>query len=194
MERGTRIVIELLAKGTTKSEIAELVGCSHSAVCQVEEAYCEAIGQRASEMRAAEAAPTSSEEMAESLDSRLDRMEHTLLDKIESAVPLETNLMKLSKVFQTVNGAKRRSKGEGLAAGAVVNNVNVVSLRLPEHINREHKFVRDSHGQIVEVDGQAFNTASEQLVNKMAGIDSAEESEHEESGKYLGKQTGKESS
>lgn len=178
MERGTKIVVELLASGMPTGEVAETVGCTSSAVSQVADAYSEAIAQRALEMKHTANSPVGSEgSISADIDSRLDSLEHTILEKIEKTLPLETNLMKLSKVFQTINGAKRRSRNEGLPQGAVVNNTQVVALTLPEHISRSPKYKTNSQGQIIEVDGTVLETASESFVNKLAGV--AEENKDE---------------
>ena len=111
MERGTKIAIEMLGKGLSQVEVSRILGCTESAISQVVTSYSEQISELAVTANAVTA----------SLDEQMEQIEHLLVEKIRNAIPLETDVMKLARLFQTINGAKRRSKGEGATGNVTLD-------------------------------------------------------------------------
>jgi len=102
-------------------------------------------------------------------DEAIDRIEALALEKLEGAMVLEGDPMKLLKIFQAVNAAKRRSKGEGVTASTVVNtttinNSNVVSLEMPARLLKESTdsgdFETNTSNEVIRVGNTHMVTAS----------------------------------
>jgi ribosomal 50S subunit-recycling heat shock protein len=111
------------------------------------------------------------------LSDSLDAIEEMVLTKIKATIPLETDLMKLTKVLHVVNSAKRRSKGEGMpAAGNVtINNQQVVSLQLPKHLRKQVEYTTNPQNEVVEINGKCLSIASNKQVERLAGLSTDEE-------------------
>ena len=80
------------------------------------------------------------------LDDAYDDLEEKLLKKLDKLVPLLIKPMDITKVLQTVNGAKRRGSG-GSDVGHITQNI--VNLTLPAALLQ--KFIKNINNQIVEV-------------------------------------------
>lgn len=80
------------------------------------------------------------------LDDAYDDLEEKLLKKLDKLVPLLIKPMDISRVLQTVNGAKRRGAGSS-DVGHITQNI--VQLSLPPALLQ--KFIKNSNNQIVEV-------------------------------------------
>lgn len=80
------------------------------------------------------------------LDDAYDDLEEKLLTKLNKLVPLLIKPMDISRVLQTVNGAKRRGQ-----AGSDVGHVtqNIIQLSIPTTLLQ--KFIKNTNNQIVEV-------------------------------------------
>lgn len=80
------------------------------------------------------------------LDDAYDDLEEKLLKKLDKLVPLLIKPMDISRVLQTVNGAKRRG-----AASSEVGHVtqNIIQLSIPSALLQ--KYVKNTNNQIVEV-------------------------------------------
>ncbi len=161
----------MLSKNIPQAEVARILNCTPSAVSQVAATYATKIAE----------ASTLSTTSTEVMEDSMDRIENKLLEKIENTLPLETDLMKLTKMFQVVNGAKRRSKGEGhVGAGNVtVDNRKVVQLNLPAHMQRQVEYTTNNQNQVVEINGRNLSIASTKSIEKMAGIGDYEDEQQE---------------
>jgi hypothetical protein len=172
MQRGTKIVIELLAAGKSASEVAEIIGCTDEEVLSVASAYETEITTKRNDIAISK--PVTANEAAETRDQRLDGIEDALIAKMENMVPLQTDIMKVASVFKVVNGAKRRSTGEG-HQGTTINNV--VQLNLPEHIRKNPEYVLNGQSQVVSVGGRGLSVASTDQIKDLAGL--GEETEND---------------
>lgn len=159
----------MLSKNISQVEVARIVGCTASAVSQVATKY-------ASQIQNSCALATASGDV---MEDAMDRIESQLLEKIERTLPLETDLMKITRMFQVVNGAKRRSKGEGLNGGNfTIDNRKVVQLNLPAHMMKQVQYTTNEQNQVVEINGRNLSIASTKAIEVMAGITEPEELEH----------------
>lgn len=80
------------------------------------------------------------------LDDAYDDLEEKLLKKLDKLVPLLIKPMDISRVLQTVNGAKRRGAGSS-EVGHITQNI--VQLSLPPALLQ--RFIKNANNQIVEV-------------------------------------------
>jgi predicted transcriptional regulator len=159
MQRGTKIAIEMLGKGLSQVEVSRIIGCTESAISQVATSYAQQIALLSETANAVTA----------SLDEQMEHIETLLVEKIRNAIPLETDVMKLARLFQTINGAKRRSQGEGASGTTVINNNNnnVVVLDLPQRMQKEVTYTTNPQNEVVEVNGQSLAIASTKQVEGM---------------------------
>jgi len=135
-------VVTALRNGFTDTQIAESLGVTPSAVSQAIDAY----GLR-------EMAKQNSK--FESIDSGLNDLEDTLVKKLKESVRFAVlNPMQLASILRTVNGAKRRSGGEG---GPTIGiNTQLVHLTLPQR--REVHVVKSARNEVIEVEGRVLQT------------------------------------
>jgi transcriptional regulator with XRE-family HTH domain len=160
MDNGTKTVIELLAKGLGASEIARMFDVTPSSVSQIKANYAEQIEAKRSDSTLAKVTN----------DTMLDKIERTLLEKIEEVLPHESDLRILGGMLKTINGAVRRSAGESSGVGSG-KEVETAQLHLhASFIQNNITFKQDSQGQVVQVEGTNLNTASSDMVKKMAQI------------------------
>lgn len=131
----------LLAAGSTKSEAAEALGITPSAVTQL--ALDEQI-QKSSK-----------------LDSKYDSIENKLLDQLERTIPMLMRPDQIARTLQIVNGAKRR----GVAAQLDNTPKQVISLTLPTTI--QNRFVLNSSNQVVAAGNQELVTMQSANVQKL---------------------------
>lgn len=109
-------VVELLAAGMLPSQVARSVGCDASYITQL--AGQEDVIARIQELRL---------EGAEALlekDKLVEDLERAALEKMEKLLPLQMDLMKVTKVYQVLNGARRmidKSNAGMPQGGATVN-------------------------------------------------------------------------
>lgn len=164
MERATQIVIELLAKGSSQSEVAELTGNSASAISQCATKYHAQISAKQADSQLATTGH----------GKKLDRIESMLADKMIGMIALETDIMKVGMLLTKVNAAVRRDEGEvgGSGSRGTVVNQQVVQLQLSPHLQRTLKVITNSNNDVVAVDGRDLTPASMNHVNSLAGIES----------------------
>lgn len=155
MERGTKVAVELLGKGMTQSEVAAVLGVSDSAISQVASNYREQIDELRDDANLGKAGSS----------ALLDKMERTILEKLELAVPMENDVMKLAKMFQVINGAVRRDKGE---VGGAAQTKTVVNLNLPHFMQKNVAYQLNAEKQVVEVNGRNLVTANQEKVRELA--------------------------
>lgn len=80
------------------------------------------------------------------LDDAYDDLEEKLLKKLDKLIPLLIKPMDVTRVLQTVNGAKRRGAGSS-EVGHITQNI--VQLSLPPALMQ--RFIKNANNQIVEV-------------------------------------------
>jgi hypothetical protein len=104
-------------------------------------------------------------------DDTVDRLESMALEKLEIIMALEMDIMKVLKVYQTLNAAKRRSKGEGGGSNSItINNTSVVeettvvNLNLPSRMvgaaRQAVEFQTNKHNEVIRVGGTDMITAT----------------------------------
>lgn len=86
-------------------------------------------------------------------DATYDILEDTLLDKLESAIPLMIKPSEILRAVHTINGAKRRGQS---APDQVVNQQNIVNLVLPAIITQ--KFAVNIDNQVIRAGQQELHT------------------------------------
>jgi predicted transcriptional regulator len=164
MERPTKIVLELLSKGCSQVEVAELTGNTESAISQVATKYATQLAVSRAEVSVATGAH----------GSKLDRLEALAAERLEGMMVLETDTMKLAKIFQILNGAIRRDSGEkGGSAGAASNTTNtqvIVQLSTPAHLAKRVSILTNSNNDVVRVGDRDLTAASMSYVSALAGI------------------------
>ena len=136
---------KLLGSGVQAELVAATLGCEASYISQLlsdEHFREEVIALRVATLTA-----------ATERDNKIDDIEDELLRKIQESVDYIVKPRELIAAFNVINNAKRR--GAGVGQSAVQNNV-VVQLTLPTVI--QHRFVTNSQGEVVEVDGKTTVT------------------------------------
>lgn len=137
-------IIELLGEGVPPSVVAQSVGCDPSYVSQICEQ--EDVIARIQDLRAQRAA-----EMV-GKDRDINDIEQLALNRIKTLLPMQTDLMKITKVFATMNGA-RKSTDIGLAQAGNQPST-VVSLSLPAAAEVFLRLTTDN--QVVEIAGRSM--------------------------------------
>ena len=112
-------------------------------------------------------------------DDLMDELESDLLEKLRTVLALEMDPMKLVKIFQTLNSAKRRSKGEGqvAASATIINETKTVNLIMPTRMvsSAPLNFETNKHNEVIKVGETIMTTATntqvlEQLKSHKANI------------------------
>jgi predicted transcriptional regulator len=136
-------VVAALRSGFDQAQIAGAMGVTDSAISQfIAEHGLASVAAQNSQFR--------------EIDDKLNRLEETILGKLEKSMQTAVlDPIRLSAVYKVLNGAKRRSLAEGQTIQNI-NNVRMVSLNLPRHV--EVKVGLNSRNQVVEVEGRAINT------------------------------------
>lgn len=136
-------VIAALRNGFTNTQIAGALGVTDSAVHQfIEENGLAAIAMQNSKFAA--------------IDDKLNSLEDFVLTKLESSMKMAVmDPIRLAAVYKTLNGAKRRSLAEGQNIQNI-NNVRLVNLNLPKHV--EVKIGLSARNEVIEVEGRPINT------------------------------------
>ena len=97
-------------------------------------------------------------------DDKMDYLESIALEKLELAMAFEMDPLKLLKIFQSLNSAKRRSEGEGKpATSTTIHAETVVQLQMPARMLKEMAspdFQTNSNNEVIEVSGRAMATAT----------------------------------
>ena len=168
---GTSIAIRLLAAGYDASQVASDLEVDLDVIQAVIEEYQQQIVDMATSINKT---PTTEVVAPPALshDQKIDAVESKLLEKLDAMVGTEVNTMKVAKLFQVINSAKRRSNGEGITSGPVtVDNRQVVMLNLPEHLTRVPEYQTNPQNEVVAVEGRPLAIASTRQVARLAGLE-----------------------
>ena len=138
-------IVELLGAGISQSQVASACGVEESYISQLMED--EQFRELIQEKRAGKAVAD------KQIDDTIERIEKNALDKIERLLPFETNLMKVLKVFQAANAAKKKAES---ALQPQTNAGAVVNILMPQQALIQFKLTADS--QVVEVGARALTT------------------------------------
>jgi hypothetical protein len=151
----TTQVVEFLSKGYTDEDCFHILPhLTESALLEIKNSHAESIlrGMRDYYL------------VSKFNDDAMDRIEAMALEKLEMALSLEVDPVKILKVFQTVNAAKRRSLGEGQSAGntTIVKEQKVVQIQMParmlEHTAKD--FETNKNNEVIRVGNTHMVTAT----------------------------------
>jgi hypothetical protein len=95
-------------------------------------------------------------------DNKYDALEDRLLDQLEQVLPMCHKPMELSRMLQTINGAKRRGAS---APTEVHNTAVVVSITLPSVIVQ--KFTTNVNNQVISAGTQDLVTVQSSAMDGM---------------------------
>lgn len=158
-------IVAGLRNGFNDSQIAQALGVTQSAISQAIDAH----GLR-------ELANANSKFIEH--DEKLNDLESTVLTKLEKSIQHAIlDPLKLTAIYKTLNGAKRRSLAEGQNLGN--NNVQLVNINLPRHV--QVKVGLNSRNEVVEVEGRPLLTLPAGKLVSMAGTQLKGSLSHHES-------------
>ncbi len=145
---------ELLGVGLPNNVVASATGVTESYVSQLlsEETFAAEV----QELRLKNLTEASTR------DGKWNRLEDSLLEKIEHLLPLMVKPMEVLQALKIVNSAQRRAAPRELAANAQHHHVH---LHLPTVV--QQKFVVNAQSQIVEADGRTIATMGANKVVEM---------------------------
>lgn len=147
---------KLLGSGVQAELVAATLGCEASYISQLlaDDVFREqVITLRVANLTA-----------ATERDNRIDGIEDDLLTKLKDSLDYIVKPREILAAFNVINAAKRR--GAGIGQNTVQNNI-VVQLTLPTVITQ--KFITNTKGEIIEVDGQTTVTMPPaQLLKQLA--------------------------
>ena len=137
-------IVELLGAGAPQHVVAEAVGVDPSYISQLMQR--EEVAARVAELRLKKA----SEHVAH--DSNITDLEKTALEKMAHLLPLQTDLMKVTRVFQVLNAAKKAS--DAALAQQASTPGTIVTLNFSAEAQVELKMT--SNKEIVEINGRSM--------------------------------------
>lgn len=140
------LVTELSKPNATPSSVAERLGCTTSAITQALQAD-PALQQQVMEARLVAA------KSGLYLDEKYDKLEKTALEQLEKVLPYVSDPMKLARVAQTMNAAKRRAGPQVAGEGS---ESKVVRLLLPRIV--EHSIQLGQNNEVVQIGERALVT------------------------------------
>lgn len=149
------MVVEFLTKAYTDEDIFHIVpSMTSQSLSQIKEVHYETIlrGMRDYYL------------VRKQSDDKMDYLESLVLDKLETTIAFEVDPMKLMKLFQTLNSAKRRSEGEGQSqASTVIHADKVVQLQMPSRMLKEvaaPSFETNTNNEVIKVGTTDMATAT----------------------------------
>lgn len=137
-------IADLLIQGIPHGIVAETVGCDPSYVTQVSQE--EVIAQQIAEARAKRASKMVKH------DNVIHEIEDIALDRIKRMLPNVSDIMKVTRVFDVMNKARRA--GDHGMQGQSVQADEVIALRLPT--TAKFKLTMTTDRQIIEVEGRSM--------------------------------------
>lgn len=152
-------ILELLGLGIPAETVSAAVGCEPSYISQLiadQDFYAQVTELRMKHLSA-----------HTQRDLTIDGLEDTLIGKMSDAIEMTYKPMELARLFQVINGAKRRGVG-AVSAPMAVNKI--VPLRIPEAARAKKTITISPQGEVLSVNGQTLVTmGSAQLVRQIAG-------------------------
>lgn len=145
-------VVTALRNGFSDSQIAQSLGVTQSAVAQAIESYgLKEIAAQNSKF--------------ESIDAGLNDLEELVVKKLKTSMGFAVlTPMQLASILRTVNGAKRRSGGEG--GPNIGIHTQLVNLNLPQR--REVAVTKSALNEVIEVEGRVLQTLPSGKLSTMA--------------------------
>lgn len=136
---------KLLGSGVQAELVAATLGCEASYISQLlsdDQFREQVISLRVQALSA-----------ATERDNEIDSLEDVLLGKLKDSIDYILKPREILAAFNVINNAKRR--GAGVGQNTVQNNV-VVNLTLPTIV--QQRFVTNTNGEVIEVDGRTTVT------------------------------------
>lgn len=167
---------ELLGLGLPNGVVASAVGVSDAYVSQLlsEDIFAKEV----QELRLVNLSEHATR------DKKWNSLEDSLLKKLEELMEFGgfTRPIEVLRALQVVNGAKRRAAPQEFAATA---QQNVVPLILP--IVLAPKFILNSQGQVVEVEGRVIATMPANIVNETLKASKGKQLEQDDASRARGR-------
>lgn len=157
MSSKAKYIIDLLGKGYSQKATAKLLDVSPSLVSQVATENLDAIEEKKSDVQMLSLAK----------DQELDEIEDMLLQKVRALAALESDSMKVLRMWEAISKAPRTSRQ--VDQPVVDNkNTNIVQLVLSDTAQKRVEYVVNPQNDVVEVNGRTMVTASsKQAVDMM---------------------------
>lgn len=146
--------IKLLAAGLSAAKVAESLGVDSSRISQLldnDEFKTALADEKFSLLNRHNEA-----------DEKLNALEDKVRDRLDQTVDMIFDPMKLTRIFQVVNAAKRRGME---LAGDGFSNSTVVNLNIPQRI--VNNFVVNSNNQVIQAGGEDLITIQPHRVQEM---------------------------
>lgn len=135
-------IFKLLAQGITPATVAAAVSCDPSYITQLttDPKFMEALA--VAQLERFEANATKA--------AKYDAIEEKLLTNLEQSVGLVYDPMKLAAILSKLTASRPKTNFDETSNTQLVQN-NVLVLNLPNHV--AHKYIRNSAGEVIEIDG-----------------------------------------
>lgn len=146
--------LKLLGDGFLPSQVAAAIGVSESRISQL--LSDESFSQQVAALRYKSLAAHTDR------DSKYDSLEDALLKKLEGSLSMLFDPMKIAKLLQVINSAKRR----GVSAPEQIQTAQtVVQLNMPTQIFQ--KFVTNVNNQVIQAGSQELITVQSGKMNEL---------------------------
>lgn len=157
---GTEMIIELLAKGVSQSQVCSILQVAASTVSEVATNHAQLIEDTAMVSRLASV----------EMDEVRDRLELAALNQLERVLPLECDPLKLARIATSINQMTRRTKGETIRP--MTQQVNVTNINLPAGFLEQRQSLRNSvvlnaQSEVVAIGDQTVAPASRAQILEM---------------------------
>lgn len=152
--------LALLGQGLQPEVVATAIGVSKSAISQLlsQDEFSKLVAAARYENLAAHT----------QRDNKYDSLEDQILDRLKDSLSMIFDPMKLAKLLQIVNGAKRRGSGvQELPQG----QATVLNLTMPTQIIQH--FVKNINNQVVRAGAQDLVTMQSNSMNKLLAAHTA---------------------
>lgn len=151
-------ILELLGTGLPEATVASAVGCTAGYISQL-------LADQDFRNQVLEKRVLALQQISER-DSRYDRLEDRLLERLEEIVPFMSRAAEVTRAIQVVNSAKRR--GSPLEHQAQLESTRQVVLNMPVQIIQQ--FQLSPNNEVIAVEGKPMITASSGQVSTMAEV------------------------
>lgn len=147
--------LELLGTGVTAATAAATLGVSDAYISQLlsEEEFKEQVVARR----------VLSLSKHNARDDKYDALEDKALEMLEKTMPFVMDPMKLTRIIQTLNSAKRRGAS---APEAISGQTQIVQLVLPNVIMEKFSVVKNADNMVIEAGDQKLITATSMNLTK----------------------------
>lgn len=146
--------LKLLGDGFLPAQVAAAIGVSESRISQL--LSDESFSQQVAALRYKTLAAHTDR------DSRYDSLEDALLKKLEGSLSMLFDPMKIAKLLQVINGAKRRGVS---APEQIQTSQTVVQLNMPTQIYQQ--FVTNVNNQVIKAGAQELITVQSGKMNEL---------------------------